>query len=54
MTGNVTSLDASDFAMQNWRGGEAGPVRIGSPQHLRLFTRMLLDTHNPYKPAVID
>jgi hypothetical protein len=54
MTGNAASLEASDFAMRNWRGGEAGPVRIGSPEHLRLFTRMLLDTHNPYKPAVID
>jgi len=54
MTGNVTTLDASDFAMRNWTGREAGPVRIGSPQHLRLFARMLLDTHNPYKPAVID
>ena len=54
MTGNVASLEASDFAMRNWRGGEAGPVRIGSPEHLRLFTRMLLETHNPYKPAVID
>ena len=54
MTANVTALDASDFAMRNWRGKEAGPIRIGSPEHLRLFATMLLDTHNPYKPAVID
>jgi hypothetical protein len=54
MTGNVTTLDASDFAMRNWKAREAGPIRIGSPEHLRMFTRMLLDTHNPYKPAVID
>ena len=54
MTGNATTLDASDFAMRNWSGREAGPIRIGSPEHLRLFTRMLLETHNPYKPAVID
>lgn len=32
----------------------AGPVRLGSPQHLMLFSRMLLDTHDPYRPAVID
>ena len=31
-----------------------GPVRLGSPEHLILFSRMLLDTHDPYRPAVID
>ncbi len=30
------------------------PMRRGSPEHLALFCRTLLDTHNPYKPAVID
>jgi hypothetical protein len=54
MTANATALDENDFAMRNWRGSAAGPIRIGSPDHLRMFTRMLLDTHNPYKPAVID
>src|SRR5579862_9460702 len=31
-----------------------GPVRRGGEAHKRLFCRMLLDTFNPYKPAVID
>jgi len=31
-----------------------GPVRRGSAEHLMLFSRMLLDTHDPYRPAVID
>ena len=31
-----------------------GPVRIGSDAHKVLFCRTLLDTFNPYKPAVID
>lgn len=48
------ALDQSDHAMRNWTDPEPGPVRIGSPQHLRLFCNMLLQTHNPYKPAVID
>jgi hypothetical protein len=26
-------------------------IRIGSKQHKELFCRMLLDTHDPYKPA---
>ena len=30
------------------------PIRRGSEAHKRLFCRTLLDTHNPYKPAVID
>ncbi len=30
------------------------PVRIGSDAHKALFCRTLLDTFNPYKPAVID
>jgi hypothetical protein len=31
-----------------------GRVRLGSPEHLLLMSRMLLDTHDPYRPAVID
>ncbi len=46
-------IDAADHAMRHWSGREDGPIRIGSPAHLRLFSRMLLDTHNPYKPAVM-
>ena len=29
-------------------------VRLGSPEHLALMCRMLLDTHDPYTPALID
>ena len=32
----------------------AGPIRPGSDAHKLLFCRTLLDTFNPYKPAVID
>ncbi|MGC1521699.1 MAG: ferritin-like domain-containing protein [Steroidobacteraceae bacterium] len=31
-----------------------GPIRLGSGAHKDLFCRTLLDTFNPYKPAVID
>ena len=31
-----------------------GAIRIGSEAHKTLFCRTLLDTFNPYKPAVID
>src|SRR5207302_1535629 len=31
-----------------------GPIRIGSDAHKTLFCRTLLDSFDPYKPAVID
>jgi hypothetical protein len=31
-----------------------GSIAIGSDAHLALFCNMLLETHNPYKPAVLD
>jgi hypothetical protein len=31
-----------------------GPIRLGSAAHKSLLCRTLLDTFNPYKPAVID
>lgn len=36
-------------------GAEAAPpaLKIGSEAHKRAFCRMLLDTHDPYRPAVI-
>lgn len=40
--------------MRNWVHEHRGPVQVGSDAHKQMFCRMLLDTHNPYKPAVID
>jgi hypothetical protein len=34
--------------------GPGGPIRLGSGEHLNLFCRMLVDTHDPYRPAIID
>ena len=48
-----TSLTA-DQASNLWQEKEPGPVRLGSDRHKTMFCRMLLDTFNPYKPAVID
>jgi hypothetical protein len=50
---DTVDLDRFDVSLRNWRGAEPNPVRIGSDAHKRLFCRMLLETHNPYKPAVI-
>ena len=51
---DALTIETADYVMRNWRAPESGPVRIGSAEHLRLFSRMLLDTHNPYKPAVMN
>jgi hypothetical protein len=50
----MSAINAADEAQRSWRGEEPGPIRLGSEQHMRLFSRLLLDTFNPYKPAVID
>ena len=39
---------------RHWQDASAAPVRLGSDAHRALFCRMLLDTFNPYEPAVID
>lgn len=44
----------ADTAFCHWTFDTPGPVRIGSDEHRRMFCRMLLDTHHPCKPAVID
>ncbi len=40
---------------RHWQGeGDSdAPMRLGSEAHCTLFCRMLLDTFNPYEPAVI-
>ncbi|MDR5828983.1 ferritin-like domain-containing protein [Caballeronia sp. LP006] len=53
MSDTLTPVEA-DHAMRNWTYRSSGKIRIGSDQHLRMFCEMLLTTHNPYKPAVIE
>ncbi len=51
------SAPALTFPDTNFDSGSmpaGGPIRIGSDEHKRLFCKTLLDTFNPYKPAVID
>ncbi|MGF6773675.1 hypothetical protein P3T18_006189 [Paraburkholderia sp. GAS199] len=40
--------------MRHWTHESAGKIQIGSALHKRMFCEMLLTTHNPYKPAVIE
>src|ERR1700691_3579979 len=44
----------ADETARLWHEKEPGPVRPGSDRHKTMFCRMLLDTFNPHKTAIID
>jgi hypothetical protein len=49
------AVSAPDLSRRGKRGARPmGAIRLGSEEHLRLFCLELLETHDPYKPAVID
>ena len=50
----LSPVAEADRAARIWQGAVTGPVRLGSDTHKTMFCQMLLDTFNPYKPAVID
>jgi len=47
-------IAAADETARRWAYPYRGIIRPGSDEHKNAFCRMLLDTHNPYKPTVID
>ena len=49
-----TTMAAADALARRWTAPASGALRPGSEKHKTAFCRLLLDTHNPYKPAVID
>ena len=54
MSDTLTDAAAEDYALRNWTFRDQARMRIGSEAHKQMFCRMLLETHNPYKPAVLD
>ena len=48
------AVEAADRAARVWAATEPGPIVPGSEAHKVAFCRMLLDTHNRYKPALVD
>lgn len=54
MPTNNATLAAADHTARFWLGTPGGAFRPGSDEHKTAFCRMLLDTHNPYRPAIID
>ena len=53
MLDNAT-VEAADRAAREWKASGVDPILPGTDAHKIAFCRMLLDTHNRYKPAVID
>lgn len=52
---NGVAVPIPDVLPQRTRGEKpAGAIRLGTEEHLRLLCLELLDTHDPYKPALID
>jgi hypothetical protein len=49
-----TNPAGTNERMADGRTRVDGPLPLGSDGHKNAFCRMLLDTHNPYKPAIID
>ncbi|CAD6541602.1 hypothetical protein LMG27952_03796 [Paraburkholderia hiiakae] len=47
-------ISEQDAALRRWTHARPGPIKIGSDEHCKMFCRMLLDTHDPYRPAVLD
>jgi hypothetical protein len=48
------TMTSVDETARRWTAPAGGGIRPGSDGHKVAFCRMLLDTHNPYKPAVVD
>ena len=46
-------LEAADRSARNWIFAEPGPIRRGHARHKAMLSRVMLDTFNPYKPAII-
>ena len=46
-------IEAADHAARHWQYDVPGRLDRGGDEYMRMMSRMLLDTFNPYKPAVI-
>jgi len=51
---NDMAVPAPSAIRQEHGARPAGAIRLGSAEHLRLFCLELLETHDPYKPSIID
>ncbi len=48
------AVATADFNARHWNFPLGGAIRAGSDAHFAMLTRLLLETYNPYKPAVLN
>jgi hypothetical protein len=48
------AIATADFNARHWNFGQTGKIRPGSAAHYEMLTRLLIETYNPYKPAVLN
>lgn len=51
---NSAAIATADFNARHWNFEVPGPIRYGDSTHFAMLTRILKETYNPYKPAVLD
>jgi hypothetical protein len=49
-----TAVATADYNARHWAFPKPGQARPGSQEHFEMFTELLEETYNPYKPAVLD
>jgi len=49
-----SAVATADHNARHWSFSKPGTVRPGSDEHFEMFTALLDETYNPYKPAVLD
>ena len=48
------AVEVADRVARTWKAREGGPITVGSEAHKQAFCRMLIETHNPYRPSIVD
>ena len=50
----TATIATADYNMRHWDYDVKGLIKFGDPTHFAMLTQLLLDTYNPYRPAVLD
>lgn len=48
------AIITADFNARHWDYPVAGKIKRGADDHFEMLTRLLKETYNPYKPAVLN
>jgi len=49
-----SAVATADHNARHWAFPKPGPARPGTGEHFEMFTALLGETYNPYRPAVLD